>query len=510
MSIISIILICILLCLVCYAVYQRFCYFKNRSIPCPPLPSIFLGHLPILWSVKSHAEQLRQWTQQYGSVYGLFEGIRPMYVTSDVAFIEEIFVKQFHRFPIRRLTLLNRSIGHKLSNVFSAGLLSIWRRQRRILTPTFTGAKMRRLLPTVDTCVNLFMDKLNTVPSGSIFNIYELYKRLTMDVICRCAFGIDTDVQNDMENQNIYMKKVAEMFAKNHELTLLPRMYRVTSHTVFGGICVLLFKLKRLITTNESKLQANVWLLEHMNEFVQQRFNKTETHKPTSDLLQLMMNAVHSDKDMLTPTELLSNVFVVLAAGFETTSTALAYCTYCLALHQDIQEKLYQELVEHWCPDETNTYDIISSKLTFMDLFVREVLRMYPPVPQVVHRQCTENTHVAGHDIRKGTLIQIDVLSVHYDQELWGPEPVNEFHPERHLQKRHPLAFLPFGAGPRTCIGMRFALMEVKLCLAQLISTYRILPSSFEDYKLNITEQLSMTPDSVCIKVEKRITSSSH
>lgn len=98
-------------------------------------------------------------------------------------------------------------------------------------------------------------------------------------------------------------------------------------------------------------------------------------------------------------------MFIVLAAGFETTSTALAYCTYCLASYQDIQEKLYQELVEHWCPDATNTYDIISSKLTYMDLFVREVLRMYPPVPQVVQRQCIENAHVAGHDIRKGLFL---------------------------------------------------------------------------------------------------------
>jgi cytochrome P450 len=57
-------------------------------------------------------------------------------------------------------------------------------------------------------------------------------------------------------------------------------------------------------------------------------------------------------------------------------------------------------------------------------------------------------------------LIQVDVLSVHFNQELWGPEPVDEFHPERHSCKRHPLAFMPFGAGPRTCIGMRFALSE--------------------------------------------------
>ena len=57
-------------------------------------------------------------------------------------------------------------------------------------------------------------------------------------------------------------------------------------------------------------------------------------------------------------------------------------------------------------------------------------------------------------------MIQVDVLSVHFNEELWGPEPVNEFHPERHSRKRQPLAYMPFGAGPRTCLGMRFALSE--------------------------------------------------
>ena len=92
------------------------------------------------------------------------------------------------------------------------------------------------------------------------------------------------------------MQKVAEMFAKNAELTLLARIHRVTSHTIFGDMCALLFKLNRLITMNDSQLQANIWLLEHMKEFVQQRFDKNPKHESTNDLLQLMMNAVHSDK----------------------------------------------------------------------------------------------------------------------------------------------------------------------------------------------------------------------
>jgi cytochrome P450 len=124
-------------------------------------------------------------------------------------------------------------------------------------------------------------------------------------------------------------------------------------------------------------------------------------------------------------------------------------------------------------------------------------------------------------------LIQVDVLSVHFNQELWGPEPVDEFHPERHSTKRHPLAFMPFGAGPRTCIGMRFALsefyfiyriffiyilfilVEIKSCLARLINEYRILPSFDEKHKLNIGEEIVIAPEKVFVKLDKRITSSS-
>ena len=94
-------------------------------------------------------------------------------------------------------------------------------------------------------------------------------------------------------------------------------------------------------------------------------------------------------------------MFIILAAGYETTATALGYCTYRLALHEDIQEKLYEELIEH-CPSDVNSYDVIMSKLTYMDMFVREVLRMHPIAIQIVNRQCMEDTHVAGYDIQKG------------------------------------------------------------------------------------------------------------
>ena len=185
MFILPLVLIGIVLSLLVYLIYNRFSYFSKRSIPSPPIPSILFGHLTDLWSAKSYSEQLRQWTSQYGSVYGLFEGTRPLYVISDIKFMEEVFVTQFSRFYSRRTSLANRILGKDNCNVLSTNVAQMWRKQRKILNPTFSGAKMRRLLPTVETCLKIFLEKLSLKSNDTPFNIYEIYKRLTMDVICK-------------------------------------------------------------------------------------------------------------------------------------------------------------------------------------------------------------------------------------------------------------------------------------------------------------------------------------
>lgn len=91
----------------------------------------------------------------------------------------------------------------------------------------------------------------------------------------------------------------------------------------------------------------------------------------------------------------------MLAAGFETTSTALGYCTYRLAIHEDIQEKLYQEIIQYDSSD-LNSYETIINKLIYLDMFVHEVLRMHPIAIQPVHRQCMEDTQIDKYYFRKG------------------------------------------------------------------------------------------------------------
>jgi cytochrome P450 len=182
-TIFLLLLLGLVLFVVVYLIYNRFSYFSNRSIPSPPISSLIFGHLSELWSAKLYSEQIQKWSRQYGSIYGLFEGTRPVYVISDIKFIEEVFITQFARFYSRGPHLGSEILGHEYDNLLSTNTDQIWKRQRKILNPTFSGAKIKRLLPTVQTCVNIFMEKIITIPNKTILNIYEMYKRLTIDVI---------------------------------------------------------------------------------------------------------------------------------------------------------------------------------------------------------------------------------------------------------------------------------------------------------------------------------------
>lgn len=104
----------------------------------------------------------------------------------------------------------------------------------------------------------------------------------------------------------------------------------------------------------------------------------------------------------------------------------------------------------------------------------------------------------------KGSLVYADLYSINFDPELWGPEDPYLFVPERHQTKRHPMAYFSFGAGPRQCVGMRFALIEMKMLLTRLLRDYTMLPSKDLERKFTIQEQAAITPEAVWIKLVKR------
>ena len=162
----------------------RYNYFKRSGIP-GPSPFYFFGHYLTLWSLPDLSEQLRRWTRKYGSVYGLFEGARPMYVVSDADFLQEVFTKQFTAFNGRSLPFLMKTVkGHQVHMFGADG--PTWRRQRQVINPAFSPAKLRLMSSLVSNCVQSLMNKLKSMEKeGNQFDVYGMCRRLSMDVICK-------------------------------------------------------------------------------------------------------------------------------------------------------------------------------------------------------------------------------------------------------------------------------------------------------------------------------------
>ncbi|CAF1280749.1 unnamed protein product [Rotaria magnacalcarata] len=507
-----------------WTINNSYDYFKRSGIPGPP-HRFFFGHYQDLWSVKSVSKRFQEWSRQYGSIYGLFVGTTPMYVVSDVDFLQEVYIKQFSSFHSRRLPILLRLQRGNRIHLFGATGLR-WRRQRHVINPTFSAAKLKLMMPLVNKCIEAMLKKLSEIvcDKKQEINIYTLYKRMTMDVICHCAFGIDTDMQNDVDN--IYLKKSAETFAVDVDKLFIVKMTDLFPFVVnpfckfyLGQVAIrrLLIRLFPVLSKYIEETPGS-WLTNHVRDVVNLRTSSsTATMIKRIDLLQLMIDASttcdihdHCDEEYtpkkLHEDEVVSNVFLFMIAGYETTSTALACSTYILATNPKVQDKLIEEIDQIKWDDRSHDEDTyeLAMNLSYLEIFVREVLRMYPITTKGQVRQCNQTINIFGHIIEKNSIIQPDIFSIHYNPDLWGPEDPNLFIPERHLVKRHPIAWMPFGVGPRNCVGMRFALMELKMCLIELLQQYRILPSDRTEEGFQLREKLSIGPDAVFIKLEKR------
>ena len=486
-----VLVVVVLLLIYLFALRSQYLYFSRRSIVTPRW-TLFFGHYRTLWSAKSISRQWEAWTKQFGSLYGLYEGTRPVYVSSNVDFLEEVFIKQFSSFHSRRLPFVTRlSIGEHVHLFAADG--PRWRRQRSIIAPTFSHVKLQSMSPLIDEAIEKFMAKL---VDGGELNIYPLFKQLTMDIICRCAFGIDSDVQSNVDNP--FLVQSEKFFRDNHEKVFVVKLsyllpFLVPLLTQWIRLQMLIFFLVNAIFPSRLEEAPGFWLINQVKHSISERMNNAQASRV--DLLQLMINVATSDvptAKKLHLDEISSNVFLFMIAGFETTSTTLAYSTYVLATHPHIQERLVEDISQ---PIE---------QFEYLDLFLREVLRMYPVAIQAISRECNETTFVCGHQIERGTVIQPDVFSLHYSEELWGPEDPHLFSPERHRVPRHPLALMAFGQGPRNCIGMRFALLELKFTLVRLLRNYRIFPTEATEEKFRLRETLVIQPEAVWVRLARR------
>ena len=223
------------------------------------------------------------------------------------------------------------------------------------------------------------------------------------------------------------------------------------------------------------------------------------------------MNVLYSTRreicsNRLTESEIISQIVSFLVVGYETTSSTLTWCAYDLALNPDIQQKLYEEILTAVEINGNFNYDLLT-KLPYLDAVVSETLRLHNPVTKGA-RICVEDCQLDGTDItvEKDKLISFSIHAIHHNEQYY----VNpyKYDPMRFMpqnrQNIKPYTYIPFGCGPRSCIAMRFALMETKITMAYICKKFRISRSPNTSMKPEAKHGFLNTPTDIILNVEER------
>ncbi|XP_055947998.1 cytochrome P450 3A8-like [Argiope bruennichi] len=496
-------------------------YWEKKNVPyVKPLP--LLGS--ILDNLRKPLHEVEYERQlKLGPVFGYYEGSYANISVGDPALLRDILVKDFASFPNRRPfefgdKVIDNSIGVKRGED--------WKRVRSIITPTFSTGKIRRMLSIINECAETLVSNFKAlVKEGKPIEVKRIYGAYSMDVIASSAFSTKLDSHNDPDNRFVQVAK--NVFNQKPGLKfflffLCPWVLKLFKMQVFAGEASQFFKDITLRIIEERKKTGQV-----RNDFLQLLMDiakETETEENKQDTAEKEKEDIASNygendaghhifktttSKKLSTDELVAQCVIFFIAGYDTTATTLTMATYFLALHQDIQDKVRAEvdslLKEH---NGKLTYEAVQS-MKYLDNVISETLRIYP-ISVRLERRAEEDYKLGdtGITIPKGMIVSIPVIAVHRDPKYW-PDPEkfdpDRFTPEQRAQ-RDPYSYLPFGAGPRNCLGMRFALMEVKVCLAHVIANFTIktCPQTKIPLEFDLGSQGLIQPIGIIVKMEPR------
>ncbi|UXY31412.1 cytochrome P450 [Streptomyces sp. HUAS TT20] len=223
------------------------------------------------------------------------------------------------------------------------------------------------------------------------------------------------------------------------------------------------------------------------------------------DLLDRMLDTAHPETgERLSPENVRRQVITFLVAGHETTSGALSFALHYLSRHPDVAARARAEVDRVWGDTPAPGYEQVA-KLRYVRRVLDESLRLWPTAPAYA-REARQDTVLAGeHPMRRGGWALVLTPMLHRDPEVWGAD-AEQFDPDRFdakaVRKRAPHTFKPFGTGARACIGRQFALHEATLVLGLLLRRYDLV--SDPDYRLRVTERLTLMPEGLRLRLERR------
>ncbi|XP_056421985.1 cytochrome P450 3A9-like isoform X2 [Hyla sarda] len=464
-----------------YGIYPYGVLYK-LGIPGPrPLP--FIG--TFLEYRKGVAQYDMECFKKYGKLWGLYDGRQPVLAILDPALIKMILVKECYTNFINRR---NFGLNGPLNSAITIAEDEQWKRIRTVLSPTFTSGKLKEMFQIMShyskTLVRNIQVYVNKDESCAMKDVLGAY---SMDVVTSSSFSVNIDSLNKPNDPFVTQTKKLLKLGLFSPMLLLVVIFPFLN-PILEGLNVNFF--------------PKDFLNFYMNAVTSFKAKRQKgEHSGRVDFLQLMLDSrveddsgLKKEQKALTDEEITAQSIIFLLAGFETTSMTLTNVFYNLATHPDVQKKLQEEIDSHLSDKASPTYDILK-QMEYLDMVIQETLRMYPPAGRL-ERVSKQTVEINGVTIPKGTVCMIPTYVLHHDPEFWT-EP-EEFHPERFSKENKethtPYTFLPFGDGPRNCIGMRFAMLSMKVAITAILQHFSCRPCKDTLMPMEFSTQGFMQP----------------
>ncbi|XP_047369990.1 uncharacterized protein LOC124957199 [Vespa velutina] len=463
----------------CRKIYS---YWNRQGIPEVPYPLPIIGHLlPLLLLQKSIPQMVMNWYDRYKnkSMVGYYDGTVPGLLIRDPELIKMILQTNFTNFHENAMKVDKHIDPLIAKNPFFLEKEE-WLINRKRLTYAFSSMRLKILSETIRKVCKKFDDYLYKKIQNDQrieFETKDLFSRFTGEVVANAGYGIEGFCFDDNYNPQSFHEMGKKLFRTGWLQSALQSL-------IFFVPFLNNYLKIRLIPKD-----IDHYFRTMVKQIIEQRREEKEKR---NDFFQLMIDLAKSNHQKFDEESLSANALTFFVDGYETSSITLSFICFELSIHCNIQEKLRKEIKQVLDKHQGEiTYDSLK-EMTYLDQVINESQRLNT-VLDVMGKMCTDGIQMKGNDgltctVEPGTKMIIPVRALQRDPKYWiNPEA---FDPDRWNEQRkseiNKYCFLPFGEGPRICVGLRMALLQIKAAIAILLMKYKIERNSRTCYPVKI------------------------
>ncbi|CAH1987051.1 unnamed protein product [Acanthoscelides obtectus] len=499
----------VILC-ICLYLHRRFTYWVRKNVKQLDTTWILGNSDKATLRQESFADMVKRvYDADRGERYtGIYQMSIPTLLVRDIDLLKQVCVKDFDHF-VDHMTFIPDNCDPLWAKNLFALKGQRWKEMRPILSPSFTSSKMRAMFLLMSDCAKrftqFFADKNDEIVE---LEMKDSFTRYCNDVIATCAFGIECDSLRQPNNAFYLMGKRTTNFSslsmqlKFIALSAVPWLFELLKIPIFDDEIKQFFYslVNDTIKTREEKGIVRPDMIHLLMEA-----RKGETKQEEDNVIDTGFSTVQESNALkgkaspveITNQDIASQVMIFFFGGFDSVSNLMCFMAHELAENPDVQDRLRDEIMQttNACNGKL-TYEALL-KMKYMDMVVSETLRKWPNAV-AVDRVCTKPYTVEPSKpgeiplhLKENDVLWIPIYGLHHDYRYF-PHP-ERFDPERfsdeNKDKIIPYTYLPFGCGPRNCIGSRFALLETKAVFFHLLTQFEIVPTNKTQIPLKLDKR---------------------